>query len=184
MHSISAARWLGVASILAVVVSSLIILYRTPVEKGRSMSAHIGQTRQNYLLFAWGSTVSVICMALYLWLWVIPELHLPTAFDVIAALVLIGQLGTGWARFIPGPGWDTHSVFAYTTAGLMPVMISFFILADASDGTKLIAGTVTGWMIFCLGLMFLPNIKRYYLPFQVVYMAGYCVVMVLVGYLL
>src|SRR5689334_15274727 len=98
MHSIPAARWLGVASILAVVLAALFILYRAPVQKGRSMSAHIGLNRENFLIFAWASTASVALMALYLWLWVVPELQLSPWFDAVAALVLIGQLGTGWAR--------------------------------------------------------------------------------------
>lgn len=178
------ARHLGAASILLVFITALWVLGRTPITKGVSLSEHIGRERHTFITFAIISTLSATCMALFLWTWLIPLYQLPLAFQLVAALMIAGQLGVGWGRFIPNPGvWDLHSYCAYGMAFLMPLMLSFLLFADIAADTKwLILGSVC-WMIFTLCLLFVPNIRRYYLPFQSGYLLCFCLSIIAVAYL-
>lgn len=170
---------LAIGIVSAAVVA---ILSRTERNRGTSMSEHIGRKRSTYLLFAWAATGNVLLLGTFIWTWLVPHLQLPLAFQVMSALVLVGELGVAWARYIPKDGWDVHSVFAYAMAMLMPLMLSFLWFANLSAVAKVVVGLAIGWMIFALCLMFVPNIKRLYLPLQMSYMASFCAAILVVAY--
>jgi hypothetical protein len=67
-------------------------------------------------------------------------------------------------------------------AMLMPLMLSFLLFAELSVVARLIVGLAVCWMLAALGLMFVPNIKRYYLPLQMSYMASFCAAILAVAY--
>lgn len=178
------ARHLGAASVIIVLAAALWVLSRTPVTKGVSLSEHIGREHYTFVIFAIASTLSALCMALFIWLWLIPELQLPPAFQVVAALIIVGQLGVGWGRFIPNPGqWDAHSYCAYGMAFLMPLMLSFLLFSSLAANTKVIIALAVGWMVFTLCLLFVPNIRRFYLPFQSGFMICFCLSIIAAAYL-
>ncbi|HVI69216.1 MAG TPA: hypothetical protein VM581_02045 [Magnetospirillaceae bacterium] len=177
-------RHLGTASILIVAAATLWVLVRTPVTKGVSLSEHIGREHTTFMVFAIASTVSAVCMVLFLWGWLIPQLQLPPAFQAVAALIIAGQLGVGWGRFIPDPGkWDAHSYCAYGMAFLMPLMLSFLLFANLTPSAKTLIGFAVLWMVGTLCLLFVPNIRRFYLPFQAGFMICFCMSVMAAAYL-
>ena len=157
------------------------VLSRGPKQRHRSLSMHVADKHSTFLFFALVSTIGVGLMYIFMTQWFAPSLHLHPAFYVVMLTGLFCQLIAAW---IPASGRREyiHSVFAYTMAVTMPLILAFVVISPViAFWLKIWVGLTIIGMAQQLALLVLtPEIKQKYLFRQLGYIASFYITITLI----
>lgn len=171
------ARLAGLLAIILLCAAASYVLYRYPRQHHRSLSMHVGDQRETILLFAAATTPATILLYVSLTFWLAPTLHVNTIlFQALLIPAAACQILAAWIPHTTGWRVIAHTIFAYTMAFFMMLMVIYFCTLPAlgivAKFTALLAAT---YMIICLAvLQFLAAVRRKFLFYQLSFIGGFC----------
>lgn len=173
MQVIESFRYVGVLASLTAWLAIVVVLYRSPIVKSKSISKHVATSRQTWLLFAPIETTALVLFYVFMVKWLIPVLVLPTAFTILVTFALLLELVTTWVPDTTGAKHRIHHYTAYGAALLIPVVTLFIATASLTPNlAKVIAYLCTALSLFIIALFVVgKDTREKHLIYQSIYFA-------------
>lgn len=167
--------WIGIA----------VILYRHRGSNLKTISKHAANSQHTALVFA----VLLIGLGILFYAWCITWLRAQLAvsswFLACMTLTLLCQIITGLARDVSGVEGKIHRTAAYSMAVMYaPTVLSMLASDLIHDPARIIMVLLLLYMITTFMLFVLVRrIRKYYLPFQSLYIVAFQLQFIVAAYL-
>jgi hypothetical protein len=182
-------RELGLLSILISWAAFAFLLTKWRGKKSMSISLHAASARSAYYFFAAALVLSGSMLVVFMYQWFIPHLQLDLGFQFIFFITMICFYA---AILIPETKpllKRLHRFFAFTGAALLFINIGYILTTcSLSFITQATGGMILAYMAFCI-VIFIRHrksldhfIMRNYLRFQVMYILGFHVFILVAAY--
>jgi hypothetical protein len=155
-----------------------------------SLSLHAASARSAYYFFVTIQTIAVSIFIVFMYQWLIPQLHLDQGFQLLFAFTIVCLYATLLIPDTKGMWKWLHRFFAYTMAGMLPITIAYILTTShLSLITQMLGGTAVLYMTYCLVTFAIVRktlahfMMRNYLILQVAYLVSFQLFILSVTYL-
>lgn len=175
---------LGALSVAVTWLVIGILLVKWPAGKHNSISRHAAQTRHTYWYMAIMQTFIFPAFAIFSLWWLAPTFHLSLFFKINVFLSTLGFWIAAWIPDKPGVKRTIHEITAYSAATLLiPILIEFSLNSNIGTIARIFSLPLALFMIYCIALfVFVPKAKDSHLLYQIPYIYGFHVAILLTTY--
>lgn len=164
-------RWLGLASILVIILASAIPLLGKPLDWQDSVSHSWVGSRRKWLTLATLLTIGGTGLCVSLALWAVPHYDLPVLLYGIIALAYAGMLAVAWVPMTDRPGEHSmlHGHFlggsALATLAIIALASVIWFGTDVRSATR-IASFIALLFAASWPLLFISPARRIFLALE------------------
>lgn len=127
-------KYFGVYSIVICTTVPLYLMYKWKADKATTLSRHVAQDKQTYLIFAIGSVVWQALFLAFMLGWFLPTFKLGTVLAMIITIGTACQLISAWIPDTAGLSSKVHRVAAWTMGVVMYIFTVWMCLSPSITG--------------------------------------------------
>lgn len=179
-------RWAGVAIALALLVLSIAIIRQGAIGKHASLSLHAASKKQSYISLGLFLTFGGALFYGFIAFWVIPTYALDTSAYSLLIFAYLAQLGMAWvpASTTNKKSQSLHLFFGVIVASAMVLFLGLLAI-NASSLPPLSALFIPIGTLVTLATLivytFVCSWHKYFLVFEMVFIAFFCMAMILLA---
>jgi len=160
------------------------VLYKNPREFNKSISHHAAKDVKVYKVFAVAMSAALLSLVAYLFLFLIPIVHLSIFIVVLFIVAIILELLTTWVPLTDDRKFHPHAILSNTAAFLMPVITIGLLVSGHLKGSALVLAYIGLSIMIGLVIIFftVPKARKMYLVYQSVYIVAFLLTVVLIPF--
>lgn len=160
------------------------VLYKNPREFNKSISHHAAKDLKVYKVFAVVMSVALLSLVGYLFLFLIPVVHLSISIVVLFVVAIILELLTTWVPLTDDRKLHPHAILSNTAAFLMPVITIGLLASGHLKGSALVLAYIGLSVMVGLVIIFftVPKARNMYLVYQSMYIVAFLLTVALIPF--
>lgn len=173
-----------VASLAPTMLLPFMVLRRVKVTPSLALSDHIAKTKVTIWYGRVLITLATVLVAAWFYGWYAPTYDIDLVLQLLVGIVCLTAGGAGLVPSIKGKlSGKIHQSLAWTYAGILPVLIFWWAAIENNLVTKsIIVGCLSIQLSMILFFLFYKSAKRYFLYFQLSYIALFGIVLFAIAY--
>lgn len=173
-----------VASLAPTMLLPFMVLRRVKVTPSLALSDHIAKTKVTIWYGRVLITLATMLVAAWFYGWYAPEYSVDPTLQFLVAVVCVTAIGAGLFPSIKGKlSGKVHNILFRVYAGMLPVLIFWWAALENNLVTKsIIVGCLSIQLSMILFFLFYKSAKRYFLYFQLFYIALFGIVLFAIAY--
>lgn len=176
-------RWIGIFIAAALLVLSIFIIKQESVGKHASLSLHAASSKKSYLSLALFLTFGGAFFYGFIALWIIPTYALDTSTYVLLIFAYAAQLGMAW---VPTSTTNKHFAGLHLAFGVLVASAMVLFLTQLALNASSLppfsqlfipVGTLVTYLTLIV-YAFARKLHQYFLVFEMLFIAFFCVAMI------